>query len=227
MSTLSGGPNIVTNGLVLNLDAANTKSYISGSTAWNDISQGGNNGTLVNGPTFNSANGGSIVFDGTNDHCILPNNINLSAGTGDFTFNSWIYPTNWSLGSWNALYVTAITNGIWVGKNSSNQMVLRAYGVTDLITYSILPTINTWINLTISRIGTSATMYYNGVSVASTTTSQNFTQNTTYVGSDGPIGGSPSLFSGRISNIVFYKGKGLNSTEVLQNYNATKTRFGL
>jgi hypothetical protein len=61
-------PKIVTDGLVLYLDAANTKSYVSGSTTWNDISRGGNNGTLVNGPTFNRGNGGSIEFDGVDDY---------------------------------------------------------------------------------------------------------------------------------------------------------------
>ncbi len=71
MSTVGGGVNIVTNGLVLYLDASNTKSYVSGSTTWSDVSRSGNNGTLINGPTFNSANGGSIVFDGTNDYVDL------------------------------------------------------------------------------------------------------------------------------------------------------------
>ena len=52
-------PKIVTNGLVLCLDAANPKSYVSGSTKWNDLSKNYLNGTLTNGPTFNSANGGS------------------------------------------------------------------------------------------------------------------------------------------------------------------------
>ena len=62
------GPNIVTNGLVLALDAGNPKSYVNGSTIWYDRSGNGNNGTLTNGPTFSSANGGSIVFDGVNDY---------------------------------------------------------------------------------------------------------------------------------------------------------------
>ena len=67
MATI-GGSNIVTNGLVLALDAANRRSYISGSFVWNDISGNRNSGSLINGPTFDSANGGSIVFDGTNDY---------------------------------------------------------------------------------------------------------------------------------------------------------------
>jgi len=61
------GPNISDDGLVLSLDAANTKSYINGSTTWTDLSRRGNNGTLINGPTFDSTNLGSIVFDGVND----------------------------------------------------------------------------------------------------------------------------------------------------------------
>jgi len=61
-------PKIVTDGLVLYLDAANTKSFISGSTTWNDISKNKNDGTLINGPTFNPNNMGSIVFDGLNDY---------------------------------------------------------------------------------------------------------------------------------------------------------------
>ena len=61
-------PKTVIDGLVLYMDAANSKSYVSGSTTWNDISRGGNIGTLLNGPTFNSSNSGNIVFDGTDDY---------------------------------------------------------------------------------------------------------------------------------------------------------------
>ena len=58
---------MVTNGLVLNLDAGNTSSYIGSGTNWNDLSVSGNNGTLANGPLFNTGNGGNIVFDGVDD----------------------------------------------------------------------------------------------------------------------------------------------------------------
>jgi len=60
------GPNIVTSGLVLQLDAANTKSYPGSGTTWTDLSGNGNNGTLTNSPTFSSANGGIFTFNGTN-----------------------------------------------------------------------------------------------------------------------------------------------------------------
>ena len=83
-------PKIVTDGLVLYMDAANSKSYVSGSTTWNDISRSGNNGTLINGPTFNSSNGGSIVFDGTNDYVNLSDSDNWFY-TGNFTIEFWYY----------------------------------------------------------------------------------------------------------------------------------------
>ena len=66
--------NIVKDGLVLDLDAAKRDSYPGSGTFWKDISGGGGNGTLINGPTFSSGNGGSIVFDGVDDYVNIPNN---------------------------------------------------------------------------------------------------------------------------------------------------------
>jgi hypothetical protein len=74
--SVKGGPNTVTSGLVLELDAGNIKSYQSGSTTWFDKSGFANNGTLINGPTFNTGSGGSIVFDGTNDFVNLGDKLN-------------------------------------------------------------------------------------------------------------------------------------------------------
>jgi hypothetical protein len=80
-------PKVVTDGLVLYLDAANPNSYVSGSTTWRDISRGGSNGTLINGPTYSSANGGSIVFDGTNDYVNCGDILNYS---NNFSANCWV-----------------------------------------------------------------------------------------------------------------------------------------
>lgn len=68
MAVSHGFGKIVTDGLVLALDAADTNSYTSGSTTWRDMSGNGNNSTLTNGPTFDSGNGGSIVFDRVDDY---------------------------------------------------------------------------------------------------------------------------------------------------------------
>ena len=88
----SYSPKIITDGLVLYLDAANPYSYVSGSTAWNDISRGGNNGTLINGPTFSIESLGSIVFDGTNDY-VAATNLTGST-TNSFTLETWVNFTN-------------------------------------------------------------------------------------------------------------------------------------
>jgi hypothetical protein len=90
MSTAEGGGNIVVDGLVLYLDAANTKSYLGSGTTWSDLSRSENNGALINGPNFNTSNNGVISFDGTNDSVQIPNSSSLNFGTGDFTIIIWV-----------------------------------------------------------------------------------------------------------------------------------------
>ncbi len=88
---LAHSPRTVTDGLVLALDAGNTKSYPGSGTAWTDLI-GSNNGTLTNGPTYNSDNGGSIVFDGTNDYVTISDDSDFTFGTGDLTVEAWFKP---------------------------------------------------------------------------------------------------------------------------------------
>ena len=88
MSTAEGGGDIVRDGLVLLLDAANPKSYLSGSTTWTDLSRSGNNGSLINGPTFNTGSGGNIVFDGVDDYVSIPDMV-LNNYT-NFTVSNWV-----------------------------------------------------------------------------------------------------------------------------------------
>ena len=75
--SIAGGPDIVENGLVLHLDAADSNSYPGSGTVWTDLSGNGYNGTLTNGPTFSSSNRGGIVLDGTNDYIYRSASINL------------------------------------------------------------------------------------------------------------------------------------------------------
>ena len=87
---LAHSPRIVTDGLVLCLDAASKRSYPGTGTTWIDLT-GGNDGALANGPTFNDENGGSVVFDGTDDYVDFGNILNM--GTGDISFNAWVKRT--------------------------------------------------------------------------------------------------------------------------------------
>jgi hypothetical protein len=223
-------PNIVTDGLVLYLDAANTKSYVSGSTTWNNIAGFSNNGTLVNGPTFNSANRGSIVFDGVNDYVNCGNSLDQN---GPLTIMSWIYTTTVSSGA------RAIISNCNAGGNQQDYVleinrtagkVGAFWGDVILLVSNQSLLINQWYYVGFVRSGSignwNLNIYINGTNDSSTTTSvnPNATNAGTSIGRAGDV--NSQYFSGRISNTVLYN-RTLSASEVLQNYNATKTRFGL
>lgn len=221
-----GGPDIITDGLVLHLDAANRKSFPPGGTSifWYDLS--GNDNIAGAGsrgaiPSADSGPTGGFTFDGADDYMYITSSSDFAPGTGDFTFQCWINPSSWS-SSWNPVFVVGTTGGLWIGKANTSIFVLRAYGVSNFIEH-ILPSTSTWTNIAVTRSGTSVKLYYDGLLVDSGTTSQNFVQSTAYIGSDG----AGSYFEGKIASILFHKGNALSADEIRQNYNALKGRYGL
>jgi len=218
---------IVTNGLVLNLDASRTSSYPNTGTTLYDISGSGNNGTLVNGPVFGTASGGQITFDGVNDYIDLGTKTTLAPGTTDFTISFWINPNNWgtlSSTSYSPIFVTLVNGGLWIGKNGAN-FVLRTAYIADDIQYSVLPTVNQWTLVTVNRVGNTAKIYYNGSVVASATAvTRNYVSGNSYLGVDIPSNGN---FSNIKLSTFYYYNRGLSDSEITQNFNATKSRFGL
>ena len=231
-------PKIVTDGLVLYMDAANSKSYVSGSTTWNDISRSGNNGTLINGPTFNSSNGGSIVFDGTNDTTNLGNILNI--GLNSWTISCWFKINSYTSGVQGIVGKTSARG--YVGRyailiESGLLYVLFHPTSPFLISTSVTPyNDGKWHNvvLSINRTGFMY-MHVDGSSVGtpldvSSTSGVNLNASTDnlYVGSyASDTGLSPIFFfNGNIAQTSIYN-RALSQTEILQNYNSTKTRFGL
>jgi hypothetical protein len=144
----------------------------------------------------------SGFFDGTGDDIRLSTNAAFALGTGDFTFDVWINPSNWT-NSIVPFFVVSGTGGFWVGKNSSN-FVVRAFNVADQLTYGTLPTVGAWTHIVAVRSGTTLSMYYNGTRVATTTNSYNFAQAALAVGGDGDT--VPSYYTGYISNARLVKG---------------------
>jgi hypothetical protein len=234
----SYSPKIVTEGLVLYLDAANPYSYVSGSTSWNDISRGGNNGTLVNGPTFNSANGGSIVFDGVDDYCTLGNVTSLNFNRLDpYTFSVFFKSTNVNPA---AVLLGKMDNSLTQGY-TVYQLNGRIY--TDLgnfsgtanalavFTSAILSN-NIVYNVVVTYDGSSSTsglkIYLNSVIQSTSVQYNSLTTNFTNTAPFYIAGRYPSAypFPGSIYTTQVYN-RALSSQEILQNYNATKTRFGL
>jgi hypothetical protein len=254
MSTLSGGPNIIVDGLVLALDAANTKSYISGSTLWTDLSRNNNNGTLVNGPTFNTGSGGSIFFDGTNDHVSYGNPASLRFNNATFSYGCWFYWTNTNTiatligkrdgnttinvpgGSRFNQYGLSISQTMCcgpAGKRIGSYLSCDGGSVQGGNLITDLPNSEGWIYAFITINTTEQKLYLNGD--LKVTTTQDFTNQTFnivgrsfYVGATGGNieGDIAGPFNNRIAAVQVYN-RTLSNSEVLQNYNANKTRFGL
>jgi len=231
----SNGPKIVTDGLVLCLDAGNAKSYPGSGTTWTDISRNSNNGTLTNGPTFNSLNGGNITFDGSDDHIVIPTNTVIdNALAGQFTFEIWLMPLNAGarygkfFGKGN--YYNRI-NGIGgdfnqAGPNYDISFQYRDASSNAAGVFTGFVSYNNWFHIVVTRNSANLMSgYNNGVFYASVSDSVNLG------GSSYPIilsrNDTPGEPRGsRIASFRFYT-KGLSQSEILQNYNATKGRFKL
>jgi hypothetical protein len=218
--------NIATQGLVLDLDAAIQGSYPKTGSLWTDISGNNNNGTLVNGPAYTGSDYGAIVFDNTDDYIVISSSPTLAPRTGDFSNDFWINPTAWANNNWQPIQVTALTNGLWIGQNATNQFIVRAYGNADRLQYAIRPTTGSWTNVSITRNNGLINLYYNGTPVAVSSSNQDFLQGTTYLGSDGVPSGGTVYFNGRIATDKYYN-IGLSQFQVWQNFNAYKSRYGI
>jgi len=230
MSYISG-PKIITSGCVLSLDAADKLSYPGNGTTWRDLSGNNNNFSLINGPTFSAANLGSIVFDGADDY------LQISSLVWDynnnFTIQFWFTPS--SLGGANGygLFFNGTTgsntNRVQIAGNSDGSVYLNTVGSSagdDFTSSSGLVTTGNWYNFAAVRNSGVITVYLNGVLVASGNVNYAVSQQSNlYVGF---IRSSGALWylNGRMSSILI-NNRALSVNEVLQNYNATKSRFGL
>jgi hypothetical protein len=235
--SVKGGPNTVTSGLVLELDAGNIKSYQSGSTTWFDKSGNAHNGTLINGPTFNTGSLGSIVFDGVDDYVTIPYQPSLGLSTQG-SINIWCYPTTLSQGLYAGLLgmTTSGTSGgqsyliHWRKANNTIQAAIQNNGTYNVIE-TPLPTSISWYNFTFTWNGSFLNLYQNGVSVSSPVSQ---TINAQALNTNVDVGGAmfkgnagiQGYFAGYIPTSQLYN-RALSASEVLQNYNATKGRFGL
>jgi hypothetical protein len=220
-------PKIVTDGLVLSLDAGNTKSYPGSGTAWFDKSGFSNNGTLTNGPTFNSANLGSIVFDGVDDWVSGSNSSNFAFGTGDFTVSYWMYINAFS-GTGTPTFVDLRTNAAGAGYSDyiqSNKFRLYINGANAYLSTGSLSAGN-WYNISVTRQSTTILVYFNSVLDGTSSNNANLTENGFRLARNINVSGT-SYLNGRMASVLIYKGKGLSAAEVQQNYNALKGRFGL
>jgi hypothetical protein len=204
---------IVTNGLILNLDAAQLRSYPTTGTTWTDLSGSGNNATLINTPTYSTLGGGSILFNGTNSYA--SGNIQNST---TYTFNVWARNINTTIGG---SFIGTATSP----STSANSFIQIGGGVRPFqfndANQSTAASTNQWVMLTGVQNATTQELYRNG-SLVRTAIKINILGNYYNLGrrTDGVY------LNTYISNVQVYN-RNLSGTEVAQNYNALKSRFGL
>ena len=211
--------NIVKDGLVLDLDAAKKDSYPGTGTVWRDISGNGYTGSLTNGPTFSSANGGFISFDGSNDYCITNYTDNPTYFTFEcaFKFNT-ILGVKVIVGKYNG-----VGNDYWMGLSSGGNIVFSTNGT--ILNSNVVGSTSPYNIVTCVISSTAKEIYVNGA-----------LKNSTSTVSISPGGGIALATFGQaiagfysatdIASFKFYN-RALSATEVTQNYNALKGRFGL
>jgi len=213
---------IVTDSLVFNLDAGFTPSYPTSGSTWFDLSGNDNDGTLINGVGYDSSNGGSLTFDGTDDYVEVSYDADsFNIGTGDFSFNIWYYPDN------NVSYRRLFSIGLF--RAAGNFAFERQNGSNVVVhingTFNVVGSSNSsglWYNYTVTRESGLVKVYKNGAYVTQFTKTDAITNtNNILIAKESSI-----YFDGKIPIIHFYK-KALSASEVLYNHNTLKGRFGL
>ena len=229
---LNHGTNIVKDGLVFYVDAANQRSYPGSGTTWTTL-KGSNNVTLLSGPTFSSDDLGSIVFDGVDDNAQIEGNPGVTQNIFNATANSvcaWVYNTNLStdgtvVGLWGTQYILYMDTG---GAGDGYRVLYVTGGGNKGTSADNVNAIqDQWQYVVSTFSGTAVSLYVDGELIQTTTfssTTMNTSTSNIAIGADAPNGIRD--WPGRISNVSFYD-KALTAQEVKQNYNALKGRFGL
>ncbi len=216
------GPNIVTDGLFLALDAASPRSYSGSGTTINNLPNNSYSGTLNNATVSN----GAVVTDGSNDYISVNYGNGVNPTTQDLSYELWVKQTTAATdlflvqGNWSS------SNRFYVGLNGGNLgWGLQERGWASNNT-SFSPTLNDWFHVVITFNGSTALLYGNAEQQASDTTLTSYTFNQDLVlGSGRPTDGQYDWF-GEFGPVKVYN-KTLTADEVSQNYNALKSRFGL
>jgi hypothetical protein len=222
--TITRELSVVTTGLQLYLDAGQAASSSGSGTTWTDLSGNGRNGTLTNGPTYSSADGGSIVFDGTDDFVQCSGSVTATAAT----FVSWIR-RNGTQSQYDGILFSRGTNVTGMNFQVSNQLgyhwnnAVNTYGWQSGLTIPDL----TWCMVAVSVTSTAATAYLcqsSGITSAINTVSHiSTTLDDIKIGQE-DFGGR--FFNGNIAIAQLYN-IALSAEQVAQNFAADRARFGL
>lgn len=218
---LSHSPQIVTSGLVYCSDPASPRSYPGTGTTLRDVSGNNNTGALTNGPTYTSGISGYFSYDGVDDYTNMPTLTGLPTGASAGSLCAWAYATSGSNNAWIVSYGTAAT---------SQSRFLGRVGTTyyfggfsnDIIASGL--SINTWFYMVGVYDGANASIYINGALVSGPTARTWNTGSTNF--QLGRQTNGAEYWTGRISHVSVYN-VALNATQVSQNFNALRGRYGI
>ena len=231
---LSHSPRIVTDGLVFCVDAGDKMSYPGAGTTWTDLSKEGNNTTLVNGATFNNENGGSILFDGTNEYGWFNRNGGTNFdGKDEISICTWV---NYQSTGASDCYV--MMEDYFAGDfQEPVRMLISPSGTfrVDIFTTSatssptdVTAVTNEWFNFSFTYDGAYIKSYINSNFKGSVSQSGNIktpTQsNARWLLGCGELTRSERFSNVKLASIQMYN-RVLSAEEIKQNYNATKGRF--
>lgn len=224
--TTAYSPNIIYKGLVLCLDAGNKKSYSGNGVTWNDLSGNNSSGSLINGPTFNSGSGGSIVFDGTNDYVTLKSDIINS--NNDLTVSFWSKSNSFS--NSNTLLGNYSSNGhLQIRYDTSGRIdVVKSY-IAQIGPFTAhTESINIISNIVVTKASSTYSLYVNGVYKSQLTSALTFNTGFPALGVNYDVANSKTveLMNGNIYSFLYYN-RALSVQEVQQNFVANRKRFGV
>jgi hypothetical protein len=226
-------PGIVTSSLVLNLDTLIPSSYPGTGTTWFDLSGNGYNGTLTNGATFTNNNGGAIVLDGTNDYIDCGTSIrSLLHGNAGITFEGWYNLANITTDD-GLFAIRASGDGNWFWNIRPGGSTFDTGYSTSVSTNArsianpFLSRLNTWVHINTTYTSGALVTYINGVLVDSLniTGTVNISSGAVFTIGSYSAPGTYSM-QGNIGSFRTYS-RNLSAAEVLQNFNATRGRFGV
>jgi hypothetical protein len=230
--SIFSGPSISTpSSLVLDFDAANIKSYVGSGTSWKDLTPTGITGILTGGTTYSSANGGVFLFDAVDDYVEL--NTTMASMVGDISYSilAWV-----KINSNRPAGGASIGSSCIIGHNDAYGFGLQIdtgnyvnFGLRSTGNYNgtTALALNTWYHVAgVKPAGSNSFIYVNGVQdgTSSSPTTIITPVATMRIGY-GP-GRNPAPFDGSIATVQVYT-KALSATEIQQNFNAMRGRFGI
>jgi prepilin-type N-terminal cleavage/methylation domain-containing protein len=209
-------------GRVINLDAGDLASYPGSGTTWTDLSGNGNNGTLMNGVAFTSADGGAFIFDGVNDFVRIPNSASINPGSNSWSISTWFKMNTAGSHEGSILYNKEQMYEASPGGGEFNhawQPNWNWFGSTSI-------NLGEWYNVVVTYDGANQYVYKNGTLVYSRVQTGVMGSNTNEFDIGARNAGTTAFIPATISNLQMHN-RALSSDEITQNFNTLRGRYGL